>query len=194
MADVSGLLGVPVAITEKLDGGNICLCRDAVYARSHSGPVNHPAFDWLKRKHAEVRLRIPDAVSVFGEYLYAVHTIEYEMLPSYLMIIAIRDDHTDRWFSWEETQRWASDLGFPTVPVLDIRRFDSASELQSVTTQLAAAGGLFGEREGLVVRRAEAFSTADFPRYVGKWVRVDHVQGEHWMLGPIRKQKLQRRL
>jgi hypothetical protein len=92
LLDVSGLLGATLVITEKLDGANICFCRDTVYARSHSGPVKHPAFDFLKAFHARIKTLLRPEESVFCEYCYAVHTIEYELLPSYLFAIGIRND------------------------------------------------------------------------------------------------------
>jgi hypothetical protein len=194
MADVSGLLQETIIITEKLDGGNVCLCRNAVYARSHSGPVTHPAFDYLKATHAQIKQKIPEGISVFCEYLYAVHTIEYHHLPSYVMVVAVRDDVRDWWLSWDQVEKQAGDLALPTVPVLGTFRFESASELETVSSRLGASPGLFGEREGIVVRRAGGFSTGDFQQYVAKWVRAGHVQAdEHWMQGPRRRQKLLKR-
>jgi len=191
MADVSGLLHTPVIVTEKLDGGNICLCRNAVYARSHRGPVTHPAFDYLKAAHAQIKPKIPDGISVFCEYLYAVHTIEYHHLPSYLMVIAVRDDAKDWWLSWDQVGEQSDDLALPTVPVLGEFNFASASELEAISSRLGVAPGLFGEREGMVVRRAGGFSTDDFQQSVAKWVRAGHVSSdEQWMKGPVRKQKL----
>jgi hypothetical protein len=40
-------------------------------------------------------------LELFGENLYAVHSIEYRKLPSHFFVFGIR--HHDVWLSWEET-------------------------------------------------------------------------------------------
>jgi hypothetical protein len=41
---------------------------------------------------------------------------------------------------------------------------------------------MYGDtREGVVIRVADSFKLDDFPNYVCKWVRPNHVQtDEHW--------------
>ena len=47
-AACSALLGCPVVVTEKVDGGNCCIHRGAVYARTHKHPAAHPSFGPIK--------------------------------------------------------------------------------------------------------------------------------------------------
>jgi hypothetical protein len=193
MRDVSGLLGTTLVITEKLDGANVCLCREAVFARSHSGPVKHPAFDYLKAFQARIKTRLSLGESVFCEYCYAVHTIEYEALPSYLFVIGIRNDIDETWLSWRKTSQVAEALGITTVPVLAIERCRVETDLEALTTRLATSPGVYGEREGIVVRTAGKIHDSGFKNQCAKWVRAGHVQSDgHWMSGPIRKQRLVR--
>jgi hypothetical protein len=191
MRDVSGLLGTTLVITEKLDGANVCLCHEAVFARSHSSPAKHPAVDYVKAFHARIKTLLTPGESVFCEYCYAVHTIEYEGLPAYLFVIGIRNDVDETWFSWRETSQVAEALGITTVPVLAVDRCQTEAELIALTIKLATSSGVYGEREGIVVRSAGKIHERDFNKQCAKWVRAGHVQSdEHWMSGPIRKQRL----
>jgi hypothetical protein len=82
--DVSSLIGRNLIMTEKMDGSNVCLTRNGVFARNHNGPPSHPSVDLLKAHHASIKRNIPEHVEVFGEWLYAVHSIRYNNFPSYL--------------------------------------------------------------------------------------------------------------
>jgi len=180
LRDVGGLLRIPLVLTEKMDGSNVCLEGQAVFARSHGGAPNHPSFDLLKAYHASVKHRIPSEVQVFGEWLYARHSIGYSGLPNYFMAFGVRENHM--WASWEDVQLWAEELGVPTVPVLQHCCFEREDDLRAaVETHTKTASACGGEREGVVVRNSGYFPHHLFDKNVAKWVRQGHVQtDEHW--------------
>lgn len=184
---VDHLLGVDIVITEKLDGSNVCLERNAVYARSHSGPPDHPSFDALKALHAGLRFSIPEGYQIFGEWLYAKHSISYDRLPNYLVLFAGRDltsPSTPEWCSWLEVEMLADDLGVAFAPVLAQGRCGSAADLEEEINSLVSQPSKFsasGPREGVVVRHAAGFPNGAFATSVAKWVRANHVQtDDHW--------------
>lgn len=183
MASVESLLCTDIVVTEKMDGSNVCIEADACYARSHAAAPNHPSFDAFKAFHAAVKGRISADLQVFGEWLYARHSIGYDQLPGFFMAFGIRDLKTQTWASWEEVELWAEELGVPTVPVLAKEGWLNREwKLRTLTETLAGLPSRVGrEREGVVIRKAAGFSDADFAVSVGKWVRKDHVQtDEHW--------------
>ena len=192
MADVSSLLDVPLVITEKCDGSNLTYTRTSVFSRSHSGPPGHPSFDLAKATHARIAHELSLGLSLFCEYCYAVHSIEYGALPDYSLVFGARDDREGRWWDWDMVVAQAADLGLPTVPELYRGQVSTARELETLTLSLAAQPSVFGgPREGVVVRRAGEFRDADFQRSLAKWVRHDHVTtDEHWMHQNVRAQKL----
>ena len=192
MADVSSLLDVPLVITEKCDGSNLTYTRTSVFSRSHSGPPGHASFDLAKATHARIAHELSLGLSLFCEYCYAVHSIEYGALPDYSLVFGARDDREGRWWDWDMVVAQAADLGLPTVPELYRGQVGSARELEALTLSLAAQPSVFGgPREGVVVRHAGEFRDADFQRSLAKWVRHDHVTtDEHWMHQSIRAQKL----
>lgn len=190
--DVSTLLGHPIVITEKMDGGNASLERDNVFARTHAATPSHPSFDWLKAFHKNVAYKIPENIQIFGENMFALHSIKYSSLPSYFLVFAVRDLLNNTWANWEEVCLWAEEIGAPTAPILWRGTVKSAKELQTIVEDLAAQpSACGGEREGVVVRVENSFNDADFHNSVMKWVRKNHVQSEeHWKFKTIVKNGL----
>lgn len=191
MVSASGLCGVPIVITEKLDGSNMAMTRSSLFARSHSGPPSHPSFAWAKALHARICSHIENEITLFGEYCYAVHSIVYGALPDYFFLFGVRDDTTDMWWEWDLVAAQAELLQVPTAPVLFRGVCETVDELERRTLALAAQSSCYGgEREGLVVRAGAGFGDSEFVDLVGKYVRPDHVQtGEHWMFQAIRVQR-----
>lgn len=192
MVAVSGLIGVELVITEKCDGSNLTYTREHVFARSHGGPPAHPSFALAKATQATLASHLAEGISVFCEYCYAVHSIEYHSLPGYSLVFGVRSDALDLWWDWDRVTALASELSLPTVPVLFRGSVKTKRELQRLTNALAQEPSSFGgPREGVVVRTAAAFPNAEFRRCLGKWVRQDHVQtDEHWQSQTIRVQPL----
>ncbi len=192
LRDVSRLVGAEIVVTEKCDGSNLAYTRAHVFSRSHSGPPAHPSFAIAKATHAQLAHELPDDLSVFCEYCYAVHSIEYDALPGFSLVFGVRDDARGHWWSWDEVTAQAEALALPTVPVLFRGIAKTERELRALTESLSAEPSRFGGvREGVVVRRAEGFDDAAFPRSLGKWVRKDHVTtDEHWMHQAVKPQRL----
>ena len=180
-----------VIITEKLDGGNACLSKDAVFARSHSAPADHPSFDHLKRLHASIRELIPKNTLIFGENMYAVHSIVYEKLSHYFYIFAMYDIEGKHWYNWRAIEGIAKIFGIPTVPVI-YKGLTSLKTLESWMIKNITAPSFLGrEMEGFVIRTYDMFYDHEFPQSVAKFVRKGHIQSdEHWKRNYV-KQNLQ---
>lgn len=191
MASVEALCGAPIVITEKLDGSNLAMTREAVFARSHSGPPTHPSFGWAKALQARLCGQIEPGITLFGEYCYAVHSIVYGELPEYFFLFGVRDDGRDVWWEWDLVAEQAEALGVPHVPVLFRGQVAGERELRRVVEGLAGEPSAYGgEREGVVARVAREFRVEEFASSLGKHVRAGHVQtDEHWMFQEIRVQR-----
>lgn len=192
LTDVSSLIGREIVITEKCDGSNLTYTSKAVFSRSHAGPPSHPSFDLAKATHGQLRHLISDGLSVFCEYCYAVHSIEYGELPAYSLVFGVRDDEAGLWWDWDLVAAQAADIGLPTVPLLFRGAVDSERDLVALTTSLAGEPSAFGgQREGVVVRLAGSFPDSAFAASLGKWVRAGHVlTDDHWMHQAIRSQRV----
>lgn len=198
------LIGVPIILTEKMDGSNTSLETAGCFARTHAGAPTHASFSPLKAMHASLKWQIQNGMQYFGEWCYAKHSIEYSELPGYFLLFGIRIlegtmiptvyhpmDHS-LWVSWERVEKQAKELSLSTVPVLFKGTVSSEKELQelveSFMNQPSACGGI---REGVVARVARAFSDEEFSICIMKCVRANHVQtSEHWKDQEIIKNKL----
>jgi hypothetical protein len=169
---------------EKLDGENNCISKLGVFARSHATQTHHKWSNYLKEKQAIIKNDLGD-LEVFGENLYAMHSIEYKELDSYFYVFAIR--HHDTWLSWEEVKFYCQLLDFKTVPEIKIELADSKEEY-SKNIQLAVSNsskfksfenGKACNMEGLVTRNSSEFNVNDFSKNVFKWVRKNHVKTDH---------------
>ncbi|RYZ51382.1 MAG: 2'-5' RNA ligase, partial [Sphingobacteriales bacterium] len=175
--------------TEKLDGENNCLNRYGVFARSHAAPTTSPWTSHLRPRWDVLKNDLGD-LELFGENIYAIHSIEYRKIEHYFYVFAVRDQ--DRWLSWEEVCFYAAAFDMPTVPVLgqvaDFEKEDIfRNEVLALTQQasgfesLDAATGKPCTLEGIVTRNADGFATEDLGLNVFKYVRKGHVKtDEHW--------------
>lgn len=199
--DFEELVGELLVITEKLDGSNVCLTNEHVYARSHAGPPGHASFAPLKKFHANYKYVIPAGFSVFGEWCYAVHSIKYQMLQHPLNLFGVREDETGEWLTWSDVEFFATELCVPTVPVILRGAVHRKEELQNLIENFAQYSSVYGPtREGLVVRKE--YDVKEEMRVLsghnksirmlsglGKWVRKNHVQtDEHWTRKPVERQ------
>lgn len=179
-SDISSMLNVPVIITEKLDGENTGLTRDGVYARSHETFTTSPWTFEIRQMHNMLKSGISEGVTIFGEGMEAIHSIEYTNLMSYFYMFGVRDNET--WLSWDDVEEYAFMFDLPTAPVLFKGIFHTEKELYNVIHDLMKHDSVLGgEREGVVIRKASAFEDSNFSLSVMKWVRANHVTTDkHW--------------
>ena len=186
--DYESLIGHTLVYTEKLDGSNVCLTGEKIFSRSHAGPPSHVSFGPLKKFHECIRHSIDPGISVFGEWCYALHSIQYGMLQHHLNIFGVREDKTGKWWDWDEVEVMAKYLEVPTAPVILIGAVNNKESLEKNINLLANLSSVYGpNREGLVVRKvAGVHDDGSKLHGLGKWVRANHVQTSvHW-----RKQKV----
>jgi hypothetical protein len=168
--------GVDVVLTEKLDGENTTFYRDYLHARSLEYAA-HPSRDRVVSLHAQLAHDIPEGWRICGENLYAVHSIEYDALPSHFLVFSVWNEKNEC-LSWDDTVLWANLLGLGTVPVLARGAWDE-DRVRSFDGLDRSRYGR--DREGYVIRVAGSFHYRAFRRSVAKYVRKDHVQtDDHW--------------
>ncbi len=131
--------------TEKGDGQNDCFNKHGVFARSHAATSNHP---WDKPMWDRWQLIKNDLgeLEIFGENMYAIHSIEYSKLESFFYVFGVREQ--DRWLSWEEVKFYANMLDFPTVPELKFEK-SLSSFVESYKDENEALSNWFKENLGM---------------------------------------------
>lgn len=174
--------------TEKLDGENNCLSRYGVFARSHAAPTTSPWTRSIRERWDLIKNDLGD-LEIFGENLYATHSIEYRKLEHHYYVFAVRIQ--DAWLGWEEVKFHASMFDFPVVPELKkVNPSDEHSfkaELMTLVEQpslLDSYDIVTGKPctcEGVVSRNINEYRVDDFEHNVFKYVRKGHVKTDaHW--------------
>jgi len=175
--------------TEKLDGENTCLNQFGVFARSHAAPTIHPWAGYLKERWEMIKSDLGE-LEVFGENLYAIHSIVYPKIEQHFYVFAVREGN--KWLSWEEVKFYAKLLDFSIVPEIKILKQPyNENMLKSKVLDIVEQESKFGSidttsnvnctMEGIVCRNIEDFDVDNFKQNVFKYVRKGHVKtDEHW--------------
>ena len=185
-ADVSCIKSI--VHTEKLDGENTCLNQYGVFARSHAAPTRHPWANYLKERWHSLKNDLGD-LEIFGENLYAIHSIQYPKIEQHFYVFAIRE--LDQWLSWDEVKFYAGVLDFLTVPELEVVIPQEQASFEANVLSLVKAPSRFGSKdvasgedcsmEGVVSRNSTSYPVAAFKQHVFKYVRKNHVKTDvHW--------------
>ena len=171
--------GKEIVLTEKLDGENTSCSHFDVYARSHAAPTRS---DWSRNMWGTggIFWTLKDLIGedelIYGENLFGIHSIEYNKLPSYYHLFAVRDNK--RWYSWDEVIEFSELLQIPHVPVLWRGVATSEEQIKELILEQMKYPSTYGiEKEGVVMRTTEGFGLGDeFPHHVCKYVRPHHVR------------------
>ena len=194
----AALLADPsLIVEEKLDGTNVGIHftsagRMVLQCRGHEITEGmHPQYDlfkqWTAARRAVLESRLGGDYILFGEWLYARHSVHYRALPHYLFEFDIYDKSAGVFLDLERRLAILDGSGIPTVPVvhrgaIDRKRlgaligpsqFDSHFENPRTGTADNLMEGLYlrTEGNGRVTARAKLVR----PEFVE---RIQ--QSEHW--------------
>jgi hypothetical protein len=184
-------------VEEKLDGTNVGIhltSKGAMVLQCRGHLITegmHPQYDlfkqWAAVKRPVLEQRLMDRFILFGEWLFAKHSVHYRRLPHYLFEFDVYDKEIEDFLSLERRLTLLEGINVHTVPVIhrgSLNRdrlfsligrsqFDSEFEnpLTKQTDHLMEGLYLRTEANGVVTGRA-------------KFVRLEFVekvkQSEHW--------------
>lgn len=182
IVDGKELLGKPLVFTIKMDGSNVTLCRDGCGARNGFN-ADHYSFDLLKAVQAQIGYLLPENVQIFGEWLFAKHSIHYKgslALDDYLQIFGALDIQTKTFWSVGQVTKFCKEFQLKQVEARYWEVFHRIDDLYNmarmVFDEVVAEG-----HEGIVIRNTREFPYDSFSDNVCKMVRENHVQtDEHW--------------
>lgn len=218
----AALAGRPLVVEEKLDGANAGISFDAtgrlwLQSRGHflTGGPREKHFTLFKRwahTHADALGRIlGQRYTLYGEWLYAKHTIFYDQLPHYFLEFDVLDAESGEFLSTPRRQELLHGLPLASVPVLWTGRAQVLSDLTTLIgtsrfkgprwrerlLEVGGSRGLSADRlwketdaEGLV--EGLYLKVEEEGRVVGryKYVRASFLtgvldSGSHWLSRPI---------
>lgn len=191
------IANVSLIVEEKLDGTNVGIhfnsgARMVLQCRGHEITTGmHPQYDlfkqWTVSKRPVLEALLEDRLLLFGEWLYARHSVHYRSLPHYFFEFDIYDKERQVFLDLAARLEFLAGTGIQTVPVIhrgpasadELRdligpsRFDSRFENPRTARVDNLMEGLYlrTETEGRVTGRAKLVR----PEFVEK-VK----QSEHW--------------
>jgi len=211
---LAALRGRYLVVEEKLDGANAGISLDAdgrlqLQSRGHVlvGGAREKHWDLFKRwaaAHGDaLAARLGDGLVLYGEWLYAKHTIFYDQLPHYFLEFDIRDASGTFWSTARRREHLA---GAPvaSVPVIWEGICDRPERLPALVARSLYKSERWRERlreltevddtdpsdlaEGLYVKAEDVASRTVTGRY--KWIRASFLtavveSGTHWLARPI---------
>lgn len=221
-APFSEIAGRFLVVEEKMDGANSAISFDAegrlwLQSRGHflTGGARERHFDALKPwAHANAdafRERLGSRYVMYGEWLFAKHTVYYDALPHHFLEFDVLDTEEQVFLSTARRRELLAGAPIASVPVLAERPFERLDELVALVgpstmksatwraslEETARAKDLDVERvlretdpsnemEGLYVKVEEGGRVV--ARY--KWVRKSFLtsvvdSGSHWLARPI---------
>jgi hypothetical protein len=191
-AEAAALLSGDVVVEEKLDGANvgISVATDGTIRAQSRGrwlsPGDHPQFGplwpWIATRAEQLRSQLGHSLIVFGEWCFAVHSVQYDRLLNWCLGFDVLD-RSDGSF-WSSIRRNALLERLEIVPVPELLR--GRTNLAELQRLLGHANSSFatGPLEGIYVRR----ESEDRLITRAKLVRPDFLQqiDEHWSRRPLR--------
>ena len=193
-------LNIPIQVEEKVDGANmgISIEKDTnkVLVQNRSHYINskyHKQFEkldnWIS-KHMDDLFTVlePGRHILFGEWLYAKHSIHYTNLDDLFIVFDIFDKYHNKFYSRQKLHQTLQSTSLSIVPLLhNNHTFTSLTELKG----LIQTNSRFynGAIEGLYIRVDEG----DWLKHRAKIVRNDFISGnEHWSKGILTKNEINR--
>ncbi len=212
-----------LALEEKIDGANCGISfggdgRLYLQSRGHflNGGYGERQFDllkvWAKRFRDELWKTLGSRYVMYGEWMFAKHTVFYDRLPHYFMEFDIFDKEKERFFSTAKRREILKNVPFVrSVPVLETGRYEkladitrlighsnfiSAEPAKSLQEQCEKYGvdagrtreqtDLGGIMEGIYIKVEEGDYTVDRLKYVRNSFLNSILDSEsHWMNRPL---------
>lgn len=224
---VSAISGRPLVVEEKLDGANAALSfasdgRLRLQSRGHflTGGGREQQFDlfkqWAYSRAPELHARLGDRYILYGEWLYAKHTIFYDALPAYFVTYDLFDRTEEDFLSTQRRGSVLAGLDLAVAPVLyagAVERLETLTRLIGPSrfktpgweTALLETARRRGQEASLVLAQTDRsalmeglyIKIEEDGRVTGrcKFVRADFLaavvdSGSHWQDRPILPNRL----
>lgn len=192
-------------IEEKVDGSSVGVIlyeenfvvrnRSNILQKGKSGHLRTPAklqfaplWNWLyenREKFENLAELCGYTPAVYGEWLYALHGIQYDALPVYFMAYDLYDWEKYKFVKTGLARQLLTDAGFSITPLLHQGKVPSFEFLEKFMDEKSPFSTL-DKREGLYVKVCD--DQQIIARF--KWVRHDFIQGCRWDERKLTKNRL----
>lgn len=191
-SEAEEFLAHTVMLEEKIDGANLgfSVGSDGEVRVQNRGQYLHHPFtgqfsrlnEWLAIHEETLSKALGESLLLFGEWVAAVHSLEYPSLPDYFLVFDVYDRNARRFWSTIRRNTLVSQLGLRTVHQIGIGHCRLSALEQMIATSTSAYRD--GKCEGIYLR----YEDKDWLIARAKLVHPDFTQsiGEHWRLRSLR--------
>lgn len=193
--EANSLLNGEVIVEEKLDGANTGIIRHkqgfSLQKRgSLVGQSEHAQFqyfhNWSSYQNYDKLMNLPNGFIVYGELMYACHTVYYDELPDYFLVFDIINTKKERWMDRDERDDFCNQYKLHQVPLIN-KGYFHLDELYGMIPDKSNFGN--EPAEGIVIKR---YTKKGYIRT--KLVRPEFVkrleENEHWIHSSLKVNKL----
>ena len=193
--EVKLLLGSDVIIEEKLDGANTGIIRhkNGIHLQKRGSLVStseHEQFqffhNWAMYQNREKLMKLPKNYIIYGELMYAIHTVYYNELPDYFLVFDVWDGN--KFLKYNDRNDFCIKYDLKQVPFIQ-KGFFNIDELYDLIPTKSAYGN--EAAEGIVIKK---YNKKGYIR--AKLVREEFVKkvddSEHWMHKQLKKNMLKK--
>jgi hypothetical protein len=183
-----------LSVEEKIDGANLGLSLRADgrlraqsrghYLEARAAGQWQPLWRWLAQREEPLRACLAPETIAFGEWCFVEHSVFYDSLPDWFLLFDVYDRRQGRFWSRVRRDKWASDAGLWTVPLIATGVFG----LPTLRKLLAPSRLGRVPAEGIYIRWDEG----DWLVARAKVVRPGWVMAsdDHWSSGQLKANRL----
>lgn len=195
---IKGFLNPPdVYLEEKIDGANmgLSILDYKIIAQNRSHYVNskyHFQFklldQWILDHSADLWEILEDETTIlYGEWVYAKHSIHYTELPDYFVAFDLYDKTEGRFYS---CKRFEEKLAGTTIKIIPVIKKDLFTEVSQIVDYVKTKSQFYnGPVEDVYLRKCNE----KWLEKRSKIVRHDFLSGnEHWSKGIIERNHIKR--
>jgi len=175
-------------VQEKVDGANLGLfMKDGeIHAINRNTQIDYsiPRNDqfkklkeWINNNYVDLSSILEDKKMIFGEWLFAEHSVEYDNLPSYFLCFDIFDLSESKFVSQTNLETILDQTKISYNPVLYKGKIDSISDLDDLMVQSQFGPG---KMEGLYLRVDDEHHLLRRHKYVGAHFIQAIEEDGHW--------------
>lgn len=198
-SEAEGFLAHAVILEEKVDGANLgfSVGSDGEVRAQNRGQYPQRPFtgqfarlnEWLAIHEEALFEVLGESLMLFGEWVAAVHSLEYPCLPDYFLVFDVYDRKARRFWSTTRRNALVSQLGLRPVHQIGMGHYRLSSLEQMIAT--TPSDYREGVCEGIYFRHEDK----DWLIARAKLVHPDFTQsiGEHWRSRSLRWNALVRR-
>ena len=186
-----------LVVEEKVDGANIgiSVANGDLAIQNRGGYIHRPShvqfaplWPWIEERRHRLVNELGSNLILFGEWCYAVHTVQYDALPDWLLGFDVYDREMAKFWSVDRRNDLLARAGLFSVPEISRGHYDIPRLKRMATSGRARYGS--GPVEGIYLRS----ESSAWLEHRAKIVRPEFSQAiqEHWSGRTIQRNYLRR--